>query len=120
MWSASNRGVLGHHVGDDTRAARDGGARPPAKAVDQLAEQPRPAEAAAADTTPSQPVAAIIAKASAASQMSPLPSTGMSAPRLQLADGRPPGVAGVVLLDGAGVQGDVADPSASAIRPAWR
>ena len=39
--------------------------------------------------------------------MSPLPSTGMDVTAcLQLADGVPPGRAGVVLLGGAGVQGD--------------
>ena len=63
--------------------------------------QPRPM------TTPSQPVWRIIATASAASQMSPLPSTGISGTAgLQLADRVPVGGAGVVLLGGAGVQGD--------------
>ena len=39
--------------------------------------------------------------------MSPLPSTGIDVDvRLELADGVPAGVAGVVLLDGAGVHGD--------------
>ena len=63
--------------------------------------QPRPT------TTPSQPVARIIATASDASQMSPLPSTGIDGTCcLELADRVPAGVAGVVLLDGAGVQRD--------------
>ena len=61
-------------------------------------------------TTPSHPVAAIIATASDASQMSPLPSTGISRDvGLQLGDRRPPGLACVVLLGRAGVQGDGGD-----------
>ena len=44
----------------------------------QVAEQPRPAQAAAADDDAVAPVSATMRSASSASQMSPLPSTGMS------------------------------------------
>ena len=47
----------------------------------EVAEQPRPAEAAAADDDAVAAGVRIIRSASSASQMSPLPSTGMRAPR---------------------------------------
>ena len=63
--------------------------------------QPRPT------TTPSQPVCRIIRSASWASQMSPLPSTGMRPHGLlELGDGVPVGLAVVELRRGARVQGD--------------
>ncbi len=90
-----------------TPKAGGGDAGRPAKTAPRSANshgrprQPRPM------TTPSQPVSAIMRTASAASQMSPLPSTGNRGHgRLQLGDGRPGGVAGVALLGGAGVEGD--------------
>ena len=62
--------------------------------------QPRPM------TTPSTPVSATIRSASAASQMSPLPSTGMDTAALRRGDGGPVGLAGVGLLRRTPVQRD--------------
>ena len=67
--------------------------------------QPRPT------TTPSHPVAAIMARASDASHRSPLPRTGMEVTAcLQAADGVPVGRARVELLGRAGVQGHRGHP----------
>jgi hypothetical protein len=60
--------------------------------------QPRPT------TTPAQPVRSIMASASWASQMSPLPSTGMVRTSSTRRRWRPSRRAGVALLGGAGVQ----------------
>ena len=57
-------------------------------------------------TTPSTPVWLIIRSASAASQMSPLPSTGMETCAFSAADRVPVGLAGVRLLCGSAVQRD--------------
>ena len=62
--------------------------------------QPRPT------TTPAAPVSSTIRSASAASQMSPLPSTGMSTCATSGADRVPVGPAGVGLRDGPAVQRD--------------
>ena len=62
--------------------------------------QPRPT------TTPAAPVCSTIRSASAASQMSPLPSTGMSTCSTRARDRVPVGRAGVGLRDGPPVQRD--------------
>ena len=75
--------------------------------VGQIAEQPRPAEAAAADDDPiDSGLSAPSAAHRLASQMSPLPSTGMATWVLQRRDRLPVGLARVGLLRRSAVQGD--------------
>ena len=102
-------GVGRHHVDDVAERGGGGGGRPANTASRSPNSHGRPRQPRPIDDT----VAAgrrIIASASAATQMSPLPSTGIGVDvGLELADGVPAGVAGVVLLGRAGVQGDVGD-----------
>ena len=87
-----------------------GGAGRPANTASEVAEQPRPAEAAAADDH-----AVAAGRAHHRHGVGGLPDVAVAEHRdrrdvgLELADGVPAGVAGVVLLGGAGVQGDRRD-----------
>ena len=72
-------------------------------------------------TTPSHPVVAIMASASLASKMSPLPSTGIVRDvLLERGDLLPVGGTGVALRRRAGVQRDRGGALGSAMRPASR
>ena len=84
----------------------------------QVAEQPRPAEAARGPPPPRRSrSAATIRTASAASQMSPLPSTGMSSRLRQLGDRLPVGLAAVEVGRGPAVQRDVGHPGVLGPQP---
>ena len=100
-------GVVPHDRGDLPEARRrlHGSA---GEGVDEVAEQPRAAPGSRGRRPRRRSrSAASMASASWASQMSPLPSTGMvRTARLEGGDGVPVGRAAVELLGGAGVEGD--------------
>ena len=66
------------HDLDHFAERRCGPDRLPGERLREFAKQPRLAETSAADDDTAQPVSRIIASASAAAQISPLPSTGIA------------------------------------------
>ena len=99
----------GHHV-DDVAERRRRRHRSAGEGGEEVTEQPRPAEAAAADD---HAVAAGGAHHRQGVSGDPDVTVAEHGDRrdvgLELADGIPAGIAGVVLLGGAGMQGDVGD-----------